>query len=132
MKLKSNNKVNPLFQMSSLTDIIFLLLIFFMLTSTLVAPNAIQVNLPSATGQTMAKQSIFVSITGQNQFFVNEVQTTKENLEESIVDAINTSGEPNPTIVLRADRLSTHESVVDVLKLGPKYDFKVILATTPD
>ena len=132
MKLKSNNKVNALFQMSSLTDIIFLLLIFFMLTSTLVAPNAIKINLPSATGQTIASQSIFVSIDENNQFYINEMPVVKENIENQLIEAVNNSEEESPTIVIRADKQSNNESLVNVLKLGPKYDLKVILATTAE
>lgn len=132
MKLKQANKVNANFQMSSLTDIIFLLLIFFMLTSTLVAPNAIQVNLPSATGQTIASQSVYVSINEANEFYVNDAKVASNQLEAVLVDAINETGEKDPTIVLRADKRTSHEAVVDVLKLGPKYDFKLILATTPE
>lgn len=131
MKLKKNNKVNAMFQMSSLTDIIFLLLIFFMLTSTLVAPNAIQVNLPSATGKTITSQSVFVTVSSNNEYFINNKKILKNDLEQSIVNAMSATKESSPTIVLRADKLSTHEAVVDVLKLGPKYDFKVILATSP-
>ena len=132
MKLKSNNKVNALFQMSSLTDIIFLLLIFFMLTSTLVAPNAIKINLPSATGQTIASQSVFVSIDENNQFYINDLPVQKTQLESQLVTAINNSEESSPTVVIRADKMSNNESLVDVLKLGPKYDLKVILATTAE
>ena len=132
MKLKSNNKVNALFQMSSLTDIIFLLLIFFMLTSTLVAPNAIKINLPSATGQTIASQSVFVSIDENNQFYINDMPVQKAQLESELVSAVNNSEESSPTVVIRADKMSNNESLVDVLKLGPKYDLKVILATTAE
>ena len=132
MKLKSNNKVNALFQMSSLTDIIFLLLIFFMLTSTLVAPNAIKINLPSATGQTIASQSVFVSIDENNQFYINDMPVPKSQLESELVSAVNNSEESSPTVVIRADKMSNNESLVDVLKLGPKYDLKVILATTAE
>ena len=132
MKLKTNNKVNALFQMSSLTDIIFLLLIFFMLTSTLVAPNAIKINLPSATGQTIASQSIFVSIDEQNQFYIDDELIASTDLEEKLIQAINNSKEQSPTVVIRADKQSNNESLVNVLKLGPKYDLKVILATATE
>lgn len=132
MKLKTNNKVNALFQMSSLTDIIFLLLIFFMLTSTLVAPNAIKINLPSATGQTIASQSIFVSIDEQNQFYIDDELIAPTDLEEKLIQAINNSKEQSPTVVIRADKQSNNESLVNVLKLGPKYDLKVILATATE
>jgi len=132
MKLQRNNKVNPMFQMSSLTDIIFLLLIFFMLTSNLVAPNAISVKLPSATGQTLSKQSITVSVTSDNKFYVEEELVPREGLEAALVGAINSLGEEDPAVVLRADKETDHEYVIDVLKLGPKLDIKVILATQPE
>ncbi|MBX2845952.1 MAG: biopolymer transporter ExbD [Saprospiraceae bacterium] len=132
MKLKRNNQVNAMFQMSSLTDIIFLLLIFFMLTSTLVAPNAIKVKLPSATGQTLAKQSITLSITEENRFYLDDVEVQRADLESAVVNAINSAGTEDPTVVLRADKATAHEFVIDVLKLGPKLDIKVILATQPE
>ena len=132
MKLKSDNKVNANFQMSSLTDIIFLLLIFFMLTSTLVAPNAIKINLPSATGQTIASQSVYVTIDEQDQIYVKEQPVASTELEEQLIAAVNDTEESSPTVVIRADKQSTNERLVDILKLGPKYDLKVILATTPE
>jgi len=132
MKLQRNNKVNAMFQMSSLTDIIFLLLIFFMLTSNLVAPNAISVKLPSATGQTLSKQSITVSVTADNKFYIEDELVSRDGLEAALVGAINSLGEPDPAVVLRADKGTDHEYVIDVLKLGPKLDIKVILATQPE
>ena len=103
-----------------------------MLTSTLVAPNAIKINLPSATGQTIASQSVFVSIDENNQFYINDLPVQKTQLESQLVTAINNSEESSPTVVIRADKMSNNESLVDVLKLGPKYDLKVILATTAE
>ncbi len=132
MKLKSASKVNANFQMSSLTDIIFLLLIFFMLTSTLVAPNAIKITLPSASGQTIANQSIFVTIDENNQYYIGDEPVAYPDLEAKLIEAVNDSGESEPTIVLRADKQSQNDYLVNVLKLGPKYDFKVILATSPE
>jgi len=88
--------------------------------------------LPSASGQTIASQSVFVTINEVDEFFVNDSRIDKASLEASLVDAINSSGEPDPTIVLRADKQTSHAAVIDVLKLGPKYDFKVILATAPE
>jgi len=132
MPVKKRNKVSAEFSMSSLTDIIFLLLIFFMLTSNLVAPNAISVKLPSATGQTLSKQSITVSVTADNKFYIEDELVSRDGLEAALVGAINTLGEPDPAVVLRADKGTDHEYVIDVLKLGPKLDIKVILATQPE
>ncbi len=132
MALKSRNKINPLFQMSSLTDIIFLLLIFFMLTSTFVAPRAIKVVLPNASGQTLAKQSLTVSITKDNQYYVENRKVSEADLEQVISGQMNRLDRENASIVLRADKETKHEAVVNVLKLGPKLDIKVILATQPE
>ena len=71
MILKSHNKINPNFSMSSMTDIVFLLLIFFMLTSTLVTTNALEIILPSSSAQPLKKQSVSVSITEDLRYFVN-------------------------------------------------------------
>ena len=72
MALKSRNKVSPNFNMSSMTDIVFLLLIFFMLTSTLVSPNALKLLLPNSKAKTLEKQTISVSINEELNFYINE------------------------------------------------------------
>ena len=72
MAIRSRNKVSPNFNMSSMTDIVFLLLIFFMLTSTLVSPNALKLLLPNSQAKTLEKQTISISITKDVQFYINE------------------------------------------------------------
>jgi len=130
MKLEGKSKVNPMFQMSSLTDIIFLLLIFFMLTSTFVAPVAIKVKLPNASGQTLAKQSITVSITEDNEIYVDKNLVSVDELEAVVSAELAAIADvEDATVVLRADKATDHEFVVEVLKLGPKLDVTVILAT---
>ena len=86
MAIKSRNKVEPTFNSSSMSDLVFLLLIFFMLTSTLVAPNAIKLMLPSSSSKTMAKQSITVYINDQYQYFVDDNPAD----ETQLMDMINT------------------------------------------
>ena len=71
MGLRSKNKVSPNFNMSSMTDIVFLLLIFFMLTSTMVSPNALKLLLPSSSTQTRAAQTVSVSITKELDYYIN-------------------------------------------------------------
>ena len=77
MKLKANNKINPLFSMSSMTDIIFLLLIFFMLTASFVTPSGLPVNLPSSKSSTIVIQKVSVTITKDLKYFVNEKEIFK-------------------------------------------------------
>ena len=80
MNLKGRNKVNPNFNMSSMTDIVFLLLIFFMLTSTLVSPNALKLLLPNSKAKTLEKQTISISINKDIHFYVNENRVDESNM----------------------------------------------------
>jgi len=121
--------------MASMSDLVFLLLIFFMLSSTLVSPNAIKLLLPSSTSKTMAKQSITVYINQQFQYFVNETAATETNLEQSLLQVL--AGQADATIVLRSDRTVPIQYVVTVIDAVNninefmKTKHKVILATKP-
>jgi len=135
MAIKSHNKVSLEFSSSTMSDLVFLLLIFFMLTSTLVSPNAIKLLLPSSTSKTMARQTATVYINEQNQYFVNETPSTIENLQMSIAGVL--AGQSEATIVLRSDRTVPIQYVVNVidavnqLNESMKTKYKVILATKP-
>ena len=89
MALKSRNKVSPNFNMSSMTDIVFLLLIFFMLTSTLVSPNALKLLLPNSKSKTLEKQTISVSINKDLDFYINENQVIENNLESELKEVLS-------------------------------------------
>jgi len=129
MNLRSRNKVKADFNMSSLTDIIFLLLIFFMLTSTLVSPNALKLLLPNSNSQTLAKTSVSVSITKDLEFFVGKDQVTESELKSVIASRIQ--GEVDPTVVVNADKSVPIDHVVQVMNVGNELNVKMILATTP-
>ena len=129
MKLRRENKVNPLFEMSSLTDIIFLLLIFFLLTSSFVTPNAIKLLLPNASATTLSNQTVTVSVTNDKKYYVNDKEVQYAQLESEIRKEIAGLNEPLPTVVLRVDKRVDVESLVQVLKLGNKIKVKMILAT---
>ena len=94
MALRSRNKVTPNFNMSSMTDIVFLLLIFFMLTSTLVSPNALKLLLPSSKAKTLEKQTISISITKDIQFYINETPVSETTIEKELELIINNRQEP--------------------------------------
>ena len=121
--------------MASMSDLVFLLLIFFMLTSTLIAPNAIKLLLPSSTSRTMAKQNVTVYINDQYEYFVEEVNVTEEMLEGMIGSKI--LGESEASVVLRADESVPVQYVVKVIDAVNKINeksltkHKVILATRP-
>ena len=130
MALRSTNKVNPNFNMSSLTDIIFLLLIFFMLTSTFVTPNALNLLLPSSNSQvTVEKKRIAVSITDDLSYYLGSTPIQAEELPILLTEAI--AKEEQPTIVLNAERGVPIEKVVEIMNLANKLKVQMILATQP-
>ena len=134
MAIKSRNKVEPTFNSSSMSDLVFLLLIFFMLTSTLVAPNAIKLMLPSSNSKTMAKQTVTVYVNDQFQYYVDE--TTAD--ETQLVDLINSKigNDSQATVVLRSDKTVPVQYIVNVIDAVNEINnatgnnHKVILATS--
>ena len=135
MAIPIRNKRSIAFSMASMSDLVFLLLIFFMLTSTLVAPNAIKLLLPNSNSKTMAKQTVTVYINDRFQYFVEENKVSENDLEDRIGNKI--SGQAKASVVLRSDQSVPLQYVVNVIdavnninkKFGTKH--KVILATKP-
>ena len=130
MALRSRNKVSANFNMSSMTDIVFLLLIFFMLTSTLVSPNALKLLLPNSKAKTLEKQTISISITKDIQFFINDREVTHETIEQEIKLLINNEQEPG--IILHTDKSVDIEHVVKVMDIAYRNKYKIVLATKPN
>ena len=129
MFLKSKNKINPNFSMSSMTDIVFLLLIFFMLTSTLVTTNALDIVLPSSSAQPLKKQTISISITEDLRYFINNESVERIFLESKI--QTHMKGDES-TIILRAAQTIPLEYVVEIMDLAYRNNFKIVLATQPN
>lgn len=130
MDFKKRNKVTPEFNMSSMTDIVFLLLIFFMLASTLVSVNAIDVLLPQASGKTENKQSVSVSIKKDLTYYIDKKRVGISVLESELIAAL--LNESTPTIVLRAEKSVPIDNVVKVMDIANRNKFKVILAVKPN
>jgi len=130
MNIRGRNKITPEFNMSSMTDIVFLLLIFFMLASTLVTTNAIDILLPKASGKTENKKSVSVSITKDLRYYVDQKLVGESVLESELLNAL--SSESKPTIVLRAEKSVPVDNVVKVMDIANRNKFKVILAVKPN
>src|SRR5690606_4372777 len=111
MAIKSRNKVSPNFNMSSMTDIVFLLLIFFMLTSTLVSPNALKLLLPSSSSKTLAPQTVSVSITKELDFYIDQEKVEFEFLE-ALLRKKMAGFEEQGSIVLHVDKQIAIEEAV--------------------
>jgi len=130
MALKRRNRVNAAFSMSSMTDIVFLLLIFFMLASTLVTTNAIDILLPKASGKTENKKSVAVSITKDLNYYIDKKLVGQSVLENELIGIL--ANQEQPTIVLRAEKTVPVENVVTVMDIANRNKFKVILAVKPN
>ena len=130
MNIRGRNKVTPEFNMSSMTDIVFLLLIFFMLASTLVTTNAIDILLPKASGKTENKKSVAVSIKKDLTYFIDQEQVKTNQLEANLIKILQQ--EKTPTIVLRAEKSVPVENVVKVMDIANRNKFKVMLAVKPN
>ncbi|RKE91016.1 ExbD/TolR family protein [Ichthyenterobacterium magnum] len=130
MNIRGRNKVTPEFNMSSMTDIVFLLLIFFMLASTLVTTNAIDILLPKASGKTENKKSVAVSIKKDLTYYIDQKRVGESVLESELIAAL--SKENQPTVVLRAEKSVPVENVVKVMDIANRNKFKVILAVKPN
>jgi len=134
--LSSQNKVKVTSNSSSMSDLVFLLLIFFMITSTLISPNAVKLMLPESTSKTMAKQNVTVYIDENYRFQVNDIPVDVANLQPTIAAGIE-AGVDDGCVVLRADKTVPVQYVVNVIdavnsineQSGTKH--KVILATSP-
>lgn len=135
MAIKTRNKIGVSFNSSSMSDLVFLLLIFFMLTSTLVAPNAIKLLLPSSNSKTMAKQTVTVYINDLFQYYVDETPVADDELSTMISAKIGSQADA--TVVLRSDKSVPVQYVVNVIDAvndinnATQQNHKVILATSP-
>jgi biopolymer transport protein ExbD len=130
MGIRTRNKVSVNFSMSSMTDIVFLLLIFFMLTSTLVSPNALKLLLPNSNSRTLAKQTISVSITQELQYYVGTDPVSIEDMSNILQAKI--VGESDPSIVLHVDKTVPIEYAVKVMDIANNQKIRVVLATKPE
>ncbi|CAI8444115.1 MAG: Uncharacterised protein [Polaribacter sejongensis] len=126
MNLRGRNKVDPSFNMSSMTDIVFLLLIFFMLTSTLVTVSAIDILLPKASGKTENSKSIAVTITSKSLFYIDKEKVSFLKLESEILRKVG--AEKKKTIVIRGDKDVPYKNVMQVIDIANKNKLKMILA----
>ena len=127
MKLRGRNQIRPEFNMSSMTDVVFLLLIFFMIASTLAKQlNTIDIKLPKAEGKTENRNTVAVTITNAGQFFINDKSISKINLEERLIFSLTEM--KIPSIVLRTEKKVAIDQVVYVMYIANKNGIKVVLA----
>ncbi|MCB0452500.1 MAG: biopolymer transporter ExbD [Aequorivita sp.] len=130
MNLRGRNKVSAEFSMSSMTDIVFLLLVFFLLTSPAITPDALDLILPKAKGKTSNIQKASVSITKDGAYYVDKERVSEYSIESELKKVL--SGQDEPTIILRAEEGVPIEDAVFVMDIANKNNFKVVLAVRPN
>ena len=130
MALRSRNKVEVGYSVAGMTDIIFLLLLFFMLTSTLVAPNAIKLLLPQSNSQTSSRPITTISISADIQYFLEREPVMIDQLEPLLQRKIGST--PDPVVAIHSDKTVPIQYIVEVMNIAKRNNYKVILATSPE
>ncbi|HAS60989.1 MAG TPA: biopolymer transporter ExbD [Algoriphagus sp.] len=128
MGLQSKNKVETAFSMSSMTDIIFLLLIFFMLTSSFITPSGLPVNLPSSETSDIALQEVTVSVTKDLRYAVNDRVVARDQIKAELTNLLaNKKGQ----VVLHIDKEVPVEYLVEIGGIAAGLEANVSIATKP-
>ncbi len=134
MALKRQYDMTSLFSMASMTDVIFLLLIFFMVTSTFVFPTALEINLPQSSEQTVLKPSTRVYVDRDQTLYVSFADQEPQAVDaEQLLGFLQLaqSQQPDGVIAVYADAEVTYGKIVEVLDLGARNNLKMVLATKP-
>lgn len=129
MSLKSKFSVEPMFSMASMTDIIFLLLIFFMLTSSFITPSGLPVNLPTSKAATVELQKVSVTVTKDLQYYVNDKKVSKSLLEAELKSKLKGK---EGVVVLHIDESVPTQHLVNVAGIATALEAKVSIATKPN
>lgn len=128
MNLRRRTRGTAELNTSSLNDIMFFLLLFFLITSTLVSPNVMKLLLPKASsGKAMSKQNVTVSVNSDLEYFIDNKPVAVNDLEPVLLSRIGTM--PEPTVILKVDKTVQIQSLIDLLDIGNRNKIKMVLAT---
>jgi biopolymer transport protein ExbD len=128
MKIKRTRHFKPEVSTSSLNDIMFFLLLFFLIVSTLSNPNVIKLLLPSSkAAQTLSKQQITVSVTKDKKYYIDNLPIDFDQIEPILKKRISTIQEP--TVILRFENTLSVQDLIDVLEIGTRLKVKMVMAT---
>ena len=128
MNLRGRRRLTSHVETGSMNDIMFFLMLFFLIASTMVNPNVIKVLLPSAkSGKAVTKQTINLSVNAGGEYFLDKKAVAPENLENELITVA--TGVVEPTVVLRIDANLNVQKLVDILEIGSRLKIKMIMAT---
>ncbi len=128
MNIKRRQQHDPQGHSSALNDILFILLLFFLIISTLPNPNVVKLSIPKAKSDTKAKQTVVVSIDGKQGFFIGTSPVNIDSLKPFIARAIAKSQDAEPTVVINADKLATADNIVAVMRAAHDLNIRTVLA----
>lgn len=128
MKIKRRLAHEPQGHSSALNDILFILLLFFLIISTLANPNVVKLSIPKAKSDTKAKQTVVVSINDKQEFFVGTHAVLVDSLKPFIFSAIAKSQDAEPTVVINADKQATADNIVAVMRAAHDLNLRTVLA----
>jgi biopolymer transport protein ExbD len=128
MNLRKSLRDEPHAPTSALNDILFILLLFFLIISTLANPNVVKLSIPKAKSDTKAKQTVVVSIDAQQHFFVGTKLVSIDSLKQFISIIVNKAQDAEPTVVINADKLATADGIVAVMRAAHDLNLRTVLA----
>lgn len=128
MKLRRNKRFHAEVATASLNDIMFFLMLFFLIVSTVANPNVIKIMLPkSAANQTLSKQPVTLTVTEDKRYYINQQEVPFEQLEQKILEQV--AGLTEATVVIRLPHNLLIQDLIDVMQIGAKHKIKMVLAT---
>ena len=128
MNIRKNLREKPESHSSALNDILFILLLFFLIISTLANPNVIKVMTPKGQSDTKAKQTIDISIDSTQNFFAGTRKISQDSLQNAIAAAVAKSEDAEPTVVINPDKKADAESIYAVLYAAKRLKLRVVMA----
>lgn len=132
MNIRKTFREKPEAHTSALNDIIFILLFFFLIVSTLANPNVVKLTNPTANNDTKVKQSVVVSVDGNQQFFVGTNPVPADSLVTAIQTVLAANKDQEPTIVINADKMAIADNIVAIMRAGQTLGVKTVLAVKKD
>jgi biopolymer transport protein ExbD len=128
MNIKRRSVHDPMGHSSALNDILFILLLFFLIISTLANPNVVKLSIPKAKSDTKAKQTVVVSVNEKQEFFVGTKPVIVDSLKPFIAAAIAKSQDAEPTVVINAHKDATADNIVAIMRAAHELKLRTVLA----
>lgn len=128
MNLRKHLRENPEPHTGALNDILFILLLFFLIISTLANPNVVKLSIPKAQSDTKAKQTVVVSVDANQQFYVATKAISPDSLQPAISAIVSKADDAEPTVVINADKNATADNIVTIMKAARALNLRTVLA----